>query len=54
MILGPDSALHRIPSALNPKQAFFIEGIRISIEMIDVAHRRLQALIWKLDEQCEP
>jgi hypothetical protein len=42
MILGPDSRLRRIPSALDRKTAFFIEGIRVSIEMIDLTHQRLQ------------
>jgi hypothetical protein len=49
MIVGPESELRRIPAALDPKQAFFIEGIRVSIEMIDFAHTRLQATLAEMD-----
>src|SRR5208282_5746056 len=41
MIVGQESILRRIPAALARNQALFIEGIRFSIEMADLAHRRL-------------
>jgi len=48
MIIGPESCLRRIPVALNRKQAFFIEGIRVSIEIIDLAHARLQGALLQI------
>jgi len=45
MIVGPDSSLRKIPTALVRKQALFIEGIRFSIEMADLAHRRLLTIL---------
>jgi hypothetical protein len=42
VIIGPASCLRRIPVALDRKQGYFLEGIRVSIEMIDLAHARLQ------------
>src|SRR6266481_4749827 len=53
MIIGLDSELRRIPAALDPKQAFFVEGIRVCIEMIDFAHSRLQATLLKMDLQID-
>src|SRR5690242_17559633 len=49
MIIGPDSELRKIPAALDPKQAFFIEGVRVCIEMIDFAHQRLQRTLFEID-----
>ena len=48
MIIGPESCLRRIPVALDRKQAFFIEGIRVSIEMIETAHTRLQGTLFEI------
>jgi hypothetical protein len=45
MILRPGSPLMRIPVALERKQGFFLEGIRVSLEMIDHAHSRLQSAL---------
>jgi hypothetical protein len=42
VLIAPESCLRRIPVALDRKQAFFLEGIRVSVEMIDHAHTRLQ------------
>ena len=47
MIIGPESSLRRIPAALDRRQAFFIEGIRVSIEMIEAAHARLQVRCFR-------
>lgn len=48
MIIGKDSVLYKIPTALNRRQALFIEGIRFSIEMADMAHRRLRKTLLRL------
>jgi hypothetical protein len=48
MIIGNDSVLCKIPRALNRRQALFIEGIRLSIEMADLAHRRLRENLLRL------
>lgn len=48
MIIRSDSVLRRIPIALSRRQALFIEGIRFSIEMADLAHRRLRETLPKL------
>lgn len=45
MIITPDSALIKIPSAVSRKQALFVEGIRFSIEIADLAHLRLQSTL---------
>jgi hypothetical protein len=45
MIVGPDSVLRRIPMAMARQQALFIEGIRFSIEMADLANTRLQGTL---------
>ena len=36
--IGPESSLRKIPSALDRKQTFLIEGIRVSLEMIVLAY----------------
>ncbi|MBK5292739.1 MAG: hypothetical protein JJE04_13800 [Acidobacteriia bacterium] len=47
MIIGKESPLRKIPSALDRRQALFIEGIRFSVEMADVAYKRLRStLLW--------
>lgn len=48
MTIGPDSPLRKIPIALDRKQAFFIEGIRVSLEMIALAHERLQRALLSI------
>src|SRR5690242_18801017 len=42
MLIGPESCLRRIPAALDRKQAFFLEGVRVSVEMIELVYRRLE------------
>lgn len=42
MIIGPDSPLRRLPTALDRKQALFLDGIRFSVEMADLAYQRLR------------
>jgi hypothetical protein len=48
VIIPTESCLRRIPVALDAKQAFFLEGIRVTIEMIDLAHCRLQSTLLAL------
>lgn len=48
VILRPDSPLRKIPVALERKQAFFLEGIRVSLEIIEQAHSRLQDTLLAL------
>jgi hypothetical protein len=48
MIINEDSPLRRLPSALDHKQALFIEGIRYSIEMADLSHKRIQPTLYRL------
>jgi hypothetical protein len=42
MIIGNDSPLRKIPTALNRRQVLFLEGIRFTVEMADLAYHRLQ------------
>lgn len=62
MIIEANSPFNRLPSALNRKQALFLDGIRYCVEMADLAHSRLR---WTLfthtttldeptDNQAEP
>ncbi len=48
MIVSNDSPLRRLPSQLNHKQTLFLDGIRYSIEMADLAHSRLQRTLCAL------
>lgn len=41
-MLNDDSILRRVPAAINPKQALFIDGIRHSAEIINLAYGRLK------------
>jgi hypothetical protein len=41
LIVSPDSPLRRIPSLVSRRQALFIEGIRYSIDMAELAWERL-------------
>lgn len=42
LLLGRNSALKQIPVNIEPKQAFFLDGIRHAIEIMDVAYGRLR------------
>ena len=53
MLIGFDSPLRRLPMALESKQALFLEGIRICLEMIDLAHFRLQTTLQEVAEFAE-
>lgn len=48
MIISAESPLRRIPDNLDPRQACFLDGIRLSVEMCDVAYTRLSDRLWDL------
>lgn len=48
MLISKDSPLRQIPYALNRKEALFLDGIRFTIEMIDVAYVRLLYILEKI------
>jgi hypothetical protein len=48
MIINDDSPLRRLPSQLDRKQTLFLDAIRYSIEMADLAHRRLQSTLLEM------
>jgi hypothetical protein len=52
MILETDSPLRRIPAQLNPRQILFFDGIRYSIDMVDMAHQRLVGTLYDLTKNC--
>lgn len=49
MLINLDSPLRRPPINLNPTQAQFLDGVRVAVEMIDVAY---QQLVWQLQSIC--
>src|SRR5882724_696977 len=42
MIIGEDSFFRKIPSVLDRRQALFIEAIRYSVDMVELAYHRLR------------
>lgn len=48
ILLGRDSPLRRIPINVTPKQAVFLDGIRHSIEVMDVGFGRLRIGLTKV------
>ena len=51
MLVGEDSPLWQLPVNLNPKRRLFLDGIRYSIEMADLAHSRLRETLLVLTEE---
>lgn len=47
-MLTQDSILRRIPASLNPKQAFFIDGIRHAVEIMELAYHRLRETLTQV------
>lgn len=47
-MLSDDSILRRVPAALNPKQALFIDGIRHAVEIMDLAYTRLRHTLTEI------
>lgn len=52
MIIESNSPLLRIPPQLNRRQTLFLDGIRFSIEMADLAHSRLRETLYYLAVNC--
>jgi hypothetical protein len=42
-LIGPDSSLSHLPTNLHPRQRLFLDAIRYSIAMLDVANLRLHS-----------
>lgn len=54
MIVEKDSPLRNLPRAMNPSQAGFMDGIRLSAEVVDLALSRLEATLLELSEKGLP
>lgn len=48
LLLGRDSVLRRIPVNVERKQAFFLDGIRHAVEILDVTYSRLRDALTHL------
>ena len=48
LLLGRDSMLRQIPVNVVPKQALFLDGIRHTVEIMDVAYGRLREALTHL------
>lgn len=48
LLLGRDSVLRRIPVNVERKQAFFLDGIRHAVEILDVTYNRLRDALTPL------
>lgn len=48
MIISDTSPLKLLPSELNPEQSAFLDGIRYSVQMIDLAYARLRQTLLHL------
>lgn len=46
--MGRDSVRRRIPVNLDPKQALFLDGIRLAVEILDVTYSRLRDTLTHL------
>ena len=47
-MIGKDSALRRLPVSLDRRQVFFLDGVRVAIELSAAAHERLTQTLAKL------
>lgn len=54
MIISRTSPLLNLPSGLDRKQRYFLEGIRLSIQLVDTSYRRLSSSIRDLPENARP
>lgn len=54
MIICRTSPLLNLPSGLDRKQRYFLEGIRLSIQLVDTSYRRLSSTIRDLPENARP
>ena len=49
-IIGDDSPLNRLPAALDKGQLTWLEGVRFSVELLDVTMRRLRTMLHGLGQ----
>lgn len=50
-ILTPDAPLSRLPRGLDAAQRNWLEGIRYSVEIVDLAYHRLAAVLGELSDR---
>ena len=48
MVIGPTSPLRQLPAGLNRRQMLFFDGIRVAIDMADLAYARLEEVLTRL------
>src|SRR5882724_9516649 len=53
MIIGEDSFFRKIPSVLDRRQALFIEAIRYSVDMVELAYHRLRKTLPLMTKKME-
>lgn len=53
-ILQESSPLRRVPQTLSHKEQVFLDGILYSIEIADLAYRRLRETLWDLSNRTGP
>ena len=47
-MIQPDSPLWKLPQRLDPRQASFLDAIRLSVQFIDVAYNRIEDALIRL------
>jgi hypothetical protein len=52
-IVQPNSPLRRIPASFNVRQRAYFDGIVYSIEIADMAYRRLRETLWGISEKID-
>lgn len=50
-IVQPNSPLRRIPASFNVRQRAYFDGIVYSIEIADMAYRRLRETLWSISKR---
>jgi len=51
MIIEAGSPLRRLPTGMDRAQAHFLDGIRLSIEILDLAHQRLRQTLIAMSDR---
>lgn len=52
-IVQPNSPLRRIPTSFNVRQRAYFDGIVYSIEIADMAYRRLRETLWSISKRVD-
>lgn len=52
-IVQPNSPLRRIPASFNVRQRAYFDGIVYSIEIADMAYRRLRETLWSISKRVD-